>query len=230
MMELPDFIEKLLPVKVVERLYEDAASDTAKEVGKIGVDLIKTARLFLAPFQLAAAFQDRFERLVKRIAHEVPSERLIQAPAEVVGPAVQQMQFLEEDNPLWQMFENLLRCSIDRDEVKKVHPSFTYLISQLSRDEAMILYRLRDSDFQVVDTMDLNRERNRFENRIVEKSDIPSEELALPDQVPLYYSHLESLSLITWPVENEEYLRNDEGVQTARCARRGSRSAGCASG
>src|SRR5947208_2257652 len=57
--QLPDGIEKLLPVKVVENLYDDVASAPAKEVSKVAVDLVKTARLFLAPIQLAAAFQDR---------------------------------------------------------------------------------------------------------------------------------------------------------------------------
>ena len=66
MSQLPDDIEKLLPVKVVESLYKNGVSDSTKEPSKVGVDLVKTARLFLAPFQVTAAFQDRFARFVKR--------------------------------------------------------------------------------------------------------------------------------------------------------------------
>jgi hypothetical protein len=62
MSPIPEFIEKLLPANVVERLYSDGVADSAREISKFGVDVVKTARLFLAPFQLAAAFQDRFER------------------------------------------------------------------------------------------------------------------------------------------------------------------------
>jgi len=214
MPDISELLEKLLPAKVVEKFYDDAASNTAKQVGKIGVDIVKTARLFLAPLQLTAAFQDRFARLVERIAKNIPEERQISAPAEVAGPAIRQMQYLDEVNPLWSMFEELLKCSVDSETVANVHPSFAHLISQLSRDEAIILYRLKDRDFKVVDTLDLDRHKNRFVNRVIEKSDIPEGDLLLPEQVPLYYSHLESLSLVTWPVEKEDYLKNEAGTQT----------------
>jgi hypothetical protein len=139
-MLLPDGIEKLLPAKVIEKVYDDIGSATAKEMSKIAVDLVKTARLFLAPIQLAAAFQDRFERFVARVRNRIPEERQRQAPAEVVGPAVEHMRYLDEDSPLWQMFEELLVSSVDIEALAKVHPSFAHLIEQLSRDEAVILY------------------------------------------------------------------------------------------
>jgi hypothetical protein len=54
-------------IRVLEKLYDDAASAPAKEVSKIAVDLVKTARLFLAPFQLAAALLNGlFENPVRR--------------------------------------------------------------------------------------------------------------------------------------------------------------------
>ncbi|MEQ8694604.1 MAG: DUF4393 domain-containing protein [Gammaproteobacteria bacterium] len=214
MCPLPDFIEKLLPQKVVERLYEDGVSDSAKELSKIGVDLAKTARLFLAPFQLTGAFQDRFERFVRRVAEEVPEARRIEPPPELVGPSLAQMQYLDEDNPLWKMFETLLTSAIDSDKVDLAHPSFAHIISQLARDEAVILYHLRNRDFRIVDRMDLIREENRFENRVVEESDIPEGELFLPEQMHVYYSHLESLSLVTWPVTKQDPIHDDNGTQT----------------
>ncbi|MCI0426837.1 MAG: hypothetical protein L0Z46_02325 [Nitrospiraceae bacterium] len=91
MVPLPDEIDKLIPAKVVEKAYDDLASHPAKEASKIAVDLVKTARLLLAPFQLAAAFQYRFERVIERIRARVPEERQIQAPAEIVGPVIQHM-------------------------------------------------------------------------------------------------------------------------------------------
>jgi len=214
MSPIPEFIEKLLLAKVVERLYSDGVSDSAKEISKLGVDVVKTARLFLAPFQLAAAFQDRFERFVRRLAADIPDERLISVPPEVAGPALNQMKYLDEDNPLWKMFETLLRCSVDKDRVDRVHPSFAHIISQLARDEGVILYHLRSRDFEVVDTMDLNREENRFVNLVVEQSDVPSDELFLPEQLHVYYSHLESLSLVTWPVYKQDPIKDAQELQT----------------
>lgn len=212
-MNLPDEIEKLLPAKVVEKAYDDLASTPAREASKIAVDLVKTGRLFLAPFQLAAAFQDRFERAVERIRTKVPEDRRKEVPAEIAGPSLRQMQYLEEASPLWQMFEELLTRAVDSESVSKVHPSFAQLISQLSRDEGIILFNLRARDFKIVDKLDLNSHENRFENRIVESSDIPEADLWEPTQIGLYYAHLESLSLVRWPVEKQEPIFSN-GVQT----------------
>lgn len=203
-MPIPEGLDKLLPAKVVEKAYDDIASPSAKELGRTAVDLVKTARLLLAPFQLAAAFQDRFERVVERIRTRVPEAKQRPAPAEVVGPALRQMQYLDEDNPLWLMFEELLTQAVDIETAAKVHPSFAQLISQLSRDEALILYRLRSGEFKVVDTLDYDRAQNMFENRKVEQSSLPTDDLLYPHQMNLYYSHLESLSLVEWPVEKQE--------------------------
>ncbi|MCI0426838.1 MAG: DUF4393 domain-containing protein, partial [Nitrospiraceae bacterium] len=68
------------------------------------------------------------------------------------------------------MFEELLTSSVDSEAMAKVHPSFACLISQLSRDKALILYRLRAGEFKVVDTLELNRKENRFENLLVKES------------------------------------------------------------
>jgi hypothetical protein len=213
-MELPDGIEKLLPIKVIEKAYEDVASAPAKEVSKIAVDIVKTARLFLAPIQIAATFQDRFERMLERVRNRVPEQRQIQAPAVVVGPAIEQMRYLEDYNPLWQMFEELLTSSVDSESVAKVHPSFAHLIAQLSRDEAMILYKLRKGEFQIVDVLDLNATERRFENRKVEESTIPTSELIQPGQLGLSYSHLYFLSLVEWPVHKQDPILDDQGRQT----------------
>lgn len=208
-----DGIDKILSTKTVEKFYDDAASAPSKELSKIGVDVVKTARLFLAPFQLTAAFQDRFERFVERVRNRVPEDRYVEPPAALVGPAIQNMQFLDEDNPLWVMFEELLICAVDSEKLSKVHPSFSHTIALLSPDEARILYRLREVDFTVVDNLDLNEEKDRFENRRIEKSDIPTNELHLPDQIDLYYSHLESLSLVAWPVEKQDPIRDENKRQ-----------------
>ena len=213
-MQLPDGIDKLLPAKIIEKVYDDVASAPAKEASKIAVDLVKTARLFLAPIQLAAAFQDRFERLLERVRNRVPETRQVQAPGEVVGPAVQHMRYLDDTSPLWQMFEELLTSSVDAESIATVHPSFAHLISQISRDEAIILYRLRSVEFKIVDVLDLNEREGRFENRKVEESTIPTSELLLPDQLGLSYSHLYFLSLVEWPVDKQDPILDDQRRQT----------------
>lgn len=211
---IPDGIEKLLPANVIEKAYDDTVSPAARELSKIAVDIVKTGRLLLAPFQLTAALQERLERAIERIAKRVPEDRRIEAPAEIVGPSLEQMKYLDETNPLWQMFEELLTQSVDAAKIAKVHPSFAQLIMQLSRDEAVLLSGLRKHKFAVVDTLDYIKKENRFENRTVESSDIPESDLWGPDRITLYSSHLISLNLIEWPVEKQEPILDSSGSQT----------------
>src|SRR5262249_27214530 len=107
----------------------------------------------------------------------------------------------------------VLTKAVDKDQSASIHPSFTHIISQLSRDEAWILYRLRDRPFKVVDQMDYNQTDNRFYNRTIISSELPTDELYLSDKIELSYSHLESLSLVTWPVQTQTPIWN-AGVQT----------------
>ena len=46
----PEDIVNAIPAEVVTQAYGDVASETLKEAGKIGVDLVKTLRLALLPF------------------------------------------------------------------------------------------------------------------------------------------------------------------------------------
>ena len=46
-----------------------------------------------------------------------------------------------------------------------------------------------------------------------EQNTLPTTELHAPNRIDLYYSHLESLSLVTWPVDRQDPILNN-GVQT----------------
>jgi hypothetical protein len=203
-MDVLGALGKLIPKKTIGKLYDDALSAPAKEIGKLGTDVVKTARLLLAPLQYGAAFQDRLEKACERINTRVSEERKVEAPLEIVGPTLDKMQYVREGTELWDMFEEVLTKSVDAEAQRTVHPSFSHIISLLSRDEAWILYRLRDQNFNVVDYLDYDRAENKFKNRVVEKSELPKDELYMPDYIELSYSHLESLNLATWPVDKQE--------------------------
>ncbi len=59
---------KLVPKEAINKLYDDALSPSVKQLGKLGEDAMKTARLILAPLQLTAAWQDRFAAMVEACA------------------------------------------------------------------------------------------------------------------------------------------------------------------
>jgi hypothetical protein len=123
------------------------------------------------------------------------------------------MKYLPEDDVVVQLFEELLARSIDSERVVEAHPSFVHIVSQLSRDEAVILFELSKREFEVVDVLDLDKRNNRFINRRVESSSLPVDVLFRPESIELYYSHLESLSLVQWPIVDQKAIPAS-GTQT----------------
>jgi hypothetical protein len=54
-MDVLGALGKLVPKKTVGKIYDDALSGPLRQIGKLGTDVVKTARLLLAPLQYAAA-------------------------------------------------------------------------------------------------------------------------------------------------------------------------------
>jgi hypothetical protein len=208
-------IGEIVNSKIAENIYEDTASGALKEVGKIGADLAKTARLFLAPFQVTALFQTRFEKYLKSLEGRVPEECRIEVHPQISGPALESMRYIDETEVLWSMFCELLSKAADSRNVQYVHPSFVHILKQLTRDEVLLLSKLYDEPFLQTDTLELNREKNEWQNKETVDTTIPYGELHNPESFRIYYSHLESLSLITWPITKEQAIyEHEEGLQT----------------
>jgi hypothetical protein len=207
-------IAKILDSKVVEKTYDDGASEIVQEVGKLGVDLVKTLRLFTAPLQIAATYQDRLVVFLKQLNARVPEERRIDVPPQIGGPALQALRYIDEGDALWGMFTELLCKAADSSSVSLVHPAFIHILQQLTRDEAYLLARLGQGAFKIKDQLDLVDSGRRFDNRKVMEDEIPYGELHRPEALDIYYAHLESLSLVTWPVVNENPIFDQQGSQT----------------
>lgn len=201
-----EVVEKIANSKLAQRVYDDGLSLPILEISKLGVDVVKTARLFLAPLQIAASFQNRFEVFLNNLNKRVKEDNLVQPPAELTSSCIEKMKYIDSISPLWMMFEELLIKASDKNTISTVHPSFGQIIGQLSPDEAFMIYELSKNDFEVTDTLDLNRTSNRFENRKILNSTIPTEKLANSGAVDIYYSHLDSLSLVIWPVIHESAI------------------------
>jgi hypothetical protein len=200
---------KLVPKEMLSKLYDDAFSPAAKQVGKFGEDAFKTARLLLAPLQVTALAQDRFAAMIERMSHKIPEQRRIEAPPEIVGPVLERLAYLDDTNPLSAMFEEVLTKAIDKDGQSRVHPAFPILISQLSHDEGWMLYRLKDRNFKITDYLEYDAKQNRFDNRKIEHTELPNSELYNPTGIELYFAHLQSLGLVEWPVLSQEPIMED---------------------
>jgi hypothetical protein len=180
------------------------------EVSKFGVDVVKSARLLLAPLQLAASFQDRLEIYFKNLNARVSEESMVQVPAELSSVCLDKMKYIDCENPLWLLFEELLINASSSETQSLVHPSFATIISQLSPDEAILLYELSLGDFDIEYEMDLDRETHKFNNRRDVLNTTPLKLLVSPESFNIYYSHLNSLSLVTWPKIDEKPINDKD--------------------
>lgn len=201
---------KIADSKLANNIYEDAGSPAIRELGGVAADLIKTMRLFTAPFQLAAVAQDRFKIWLDEARSRVPLEKQVEAPSNVSGPALRAMLFMEEKNPMAEMFVNLLSQAINKDAQQKVHPAFVNILEQICPDEALLLHKLHEKGL-----LGANGLMEIKPQEVIDKSltTFPQDEFIDPDSICMYFDHLEALCLVAHrpdiiikpPKEHPEY-------------------------
>jgi len=131
--------------KIVEKIpaYEDAVQPLAKEVGKALGTIGGLINLALAPISVMVQGygyiqQDITRRLEEKLKKTDPG-KIVQPPLPVVGPLLERYRYVHDDHELSEMFVNLLANAMDRDQVRKAHPAFVQVISQLSSQEGKLI-------------------------------------------------------------------------------------------
>jgi hypothetical protein len=127
---MPADLFKLLGLDIVGKAYEDLVHPLAAEVGK----------LIATPLRVVNIYGDRVVAMATEAAKAVPPERQIPALPSIAGPILENVKYLEEGNPLLDLYQKLLTQLIDRDGVANAHPAFPSVIQQLSPDEAWFLF------------------------------------------------------------------------------------------
>jgi hypothetical protein len=79
----------------------------------------------------------------------IPIEKVTRVPSEIAVPVLEKLNYVKDDD-LSQMFINLLtKASVDRTN-NLAHPSFVQRISNLTSDEAKILYHIHDQGLHTI--------------------------------------------------------------------------------
>ena len=212
-----DNLSNILGADLAKKIYEDAASDSLKEVGKIGVDMIKAFRLFTAPLQLLAAYQDRLTKFLNKVRDSVPKENQIEAPASISGPIIERLKYSEDNNPITTLYLSLLSRAIDKKRVSEAHPAFIHIIEQLSPDEALILYFIHKKPFFVESVSYYHRDKINVSWESGDyKYDDSIKTLIFPEHISMYLSHVQSLDLIVWRPQSPKDLEYRETEEHGR--------------
>ena len=197
-----DGIEKVLPV---EKVYDDVASPAFKEIGEAARNAVKASRFLLAPIDYLAAHHERWLGFLKRVSEKVPEENLIPAHPQLAGPVFNGLRYLQEESLLAELFLNLLARAIDRERASEAHPAFATIISQLSPDEAQIIFYLNKQERLLKQYSNYDSAKNLFGRPETLQNDFPLEKLLFPQNYFMYADHLHSLNLSgIWQSGNQE--------------------------
>ncbi len=138
--------------EVLPAVYNDLLSPAAKELGQGLAVLASAVRVALAPVEGAVWGFDRIRDWLAVRVTAILAERRVEdvqeAPLSVAGPLLMQMVFASREPDLREMYAKLLATAMDPQKEKEAHPSFVYVIQQLSSSEARILQhiaRIEDS-------------------------------------------------------------------------------------
>lgn len=221
---------KLIPPEVIVDAYNDGVQGPLKQAGKFGEQLFKTLRYITYPIQYAAHKQDLIDRRMAEALSDVPEDRRIKPSDSLILEVADKLRFQINDNLVSDMYVDLLSASMDSNKVNLAHPAFIHLISQISRDEALLLLKIseieypafirRMSDWEVVtkeereqqySSTDCIAEDRSFK---LQESFLKPEELHYPDNFYMYIDHLNSLELIEY--RNNDIKIPDDNRQTTR--------------
>ncbi|NRT17190.1 hypothetical protein HNP99_003569 [Flavobacterium sp. 28A] len=204
---IQDEIKSLIPV---DKVYEDALSPAMKQIGKSLESVAKTSRFLLAPFEYLSKQHDRWERYLEKVSERVDKENLIEGHPQIVIPTLEGLSLTYENTLLSEFFVNLLALSIDKSKQDLAHPAFPSIIKQLSRDEAVILFYLKQKNYEIKQKSDYVEEKNRFINKETLFEEFPMEKLDFPQNIWMNMDHLNSLNLAgTWQVGQQEAIYDE---------------------
>jgi len=135
--------------EIIKPAYEDLAQPAAQASGKALGTLMNAFNLLLAPLERANLRSEaKTERLRQELAkgfEEIPPERRVEPPLEVVGPALESLKWVE-DETLQDMFVKLLTSAMDSKKQSKTHRAFVKVIDRMSSFDAKILEMISNGD------------------------------------------------------------------------------------
>ena len=86
--------------KVGEPLYKDAVQPGAKELGQAVGTILGLLNTLLTPIALVnlrvKAIYERMSEKLKKGAEEIPPERQVEPPLEIIGPVLEKVKYIVE--------------------------------------------------------------------------------------------------------------------------------------
>lgn len=198
---------------VIDKAYDDLIHPTAKSIGNTLSLLPRTIGIWFNNWEKWIINGEESIRLtaeaVKEKAEKISEEKLTMPESYVAVPAIQQLSYCYNSMELRELYANLLVSSMNIDTKNSVHPSFVYIIKQLTPDEAKLLKRISEGKgvFPLIN-LHINAPENKgYSIRIRYFSDISEGVCDYPEGISSYIDNFVRLGIIEIPPF--ENLTND---------------------
>lgn len=197
-------------------IHEDDSQPATKEVGT-GVSLIaQTINSALAPLKKIVWGYEQVESLISfnltEKLKDVPVEDIIPPKANIAGPALEALRYLNEEEHLREMFASLLAIAMDKKSQQNAHPAFVEVLKNISSDEAQIINYLANDPLIPLINIGIRKEETEgtipLLRHVTQLKDLTN--CAQPSMIPSYLDNLERLGLISlhtdsWLAASEAY-------------------------
>ena len=136
MKKLHKEIVKQLPNKI----YDDAVHPSMSIVGQSVSNIFKFVALPFTFLGLTAdQLEEKYRMFIEDAVNKTPYKKMKNPNPAIVGPLLDYVKYVFDEDDLSDLFNNLLSSAINKDKENLVHPSFVHIIKQLSGMDAQIL-------------------------------------------------------------------------------------------
>ena len=194
---------------VIDKAYDDLVHPTAKSIGNTLSLLPRTIGIWFSGWEKWIINGEESIRLtakaVKEKAEKISEEKLTRPELYVAVPAIQQLSYCYDSMELRELYANLLVSSMNIDTKNSVHPSFVYIIKQLTPDEAKLLKIISEGKgvFPLIDLHINAPENNGYNIKIRYFSNISEGVCDYPELISSYIDNFVRLGIIEiLPFEN----------------------------
>lgn len=196
---------------LITEVYKDVISPIAKQVGSAGGEV---AKLILSPiYQPIKFLNDRIDNWFERIGKEVSKDSLTEAAPNISIPTMQGLTLNQDDTLIGEMFFNILKSSVDKNQQQFNSPAFPKILEQLTKDECIFLVLLNNCSYKIHQEKDYDESKNIFYNNREILNELPLDKFDFPNNIWLYSDHLNHLNLAgCWEYKKQEPIFSDKPI------------------
>jgi hypothetical protein len=123
--------------KLIEVAYGDLLQPAARVVGAELGEFVQT--IVVAGRGFGYLIRETYQPFVLRALQRVPKDQRVLPRPEMLGPILESISYQRPDSGITGMFEALLAAEMDTKKYRSNHPSFAYILRQMSSAEAMTI-------------------------------------------------------------------------------------------